>query len=60
MEAVDSGHSGAFIWPKKEDIIEVGQEKVIKVLPDPIPVSQRHIEWSRALLEENDKRFSIE
>ena len=54
MEAAGSGDSGAFIWPKKEDIIAVGQEKLIKAIPDPIPVLQRHIGWSRALLEEID------
>ena len=58
MEAVGSGDSGAFTWPRVDDIIDSAAYKIIQVLPDPVPVSSRYIGWPKTLLEQIDLKYN--
>ena len=60
MEAIRSGDSGAFVWPKNDDIIDCQPEKIIQAIPDPIPVSNRHIGWSKELIDQIEAKFFSE
>ena len=50
MEAAGTGDFGEFRWPHKDDTTQISAETKIDLLPDPIPLSQRHIGWTNQLL----------
>ena len=57
MEAAGTGDFGEFRWPHKDDIIQISAETIIDLLPDPIPLSQRHIGWNKSVIEHVDREF---
>lgn len=59
MEAVGEGQTGAFSWPKKEDVVQIWMESIISLLPEPTPLSRRHIGWNSTILDDIDRRFFI-
>ena len=57
MEAAGTGDFREFRWPNRDDIIQITEETILERLPDPIPLSHRHIGWNKSIIEHLDNKF---
>lgn len=57
MHKIGFGHNNSFFWPMKDDVIWYTKESVVGLVPEPTPVTSRHMKLADSVWEELCSRF---